>query len=142
MGVFGSPKYLCRECENEFDTATAGCDPEEIGSAMQKIGEKMANNDGVGKLIYDTVNEMFKAATQRAEKIKDGTYDFSLDKSVEVLEEEEIPEELRESEEDKALDQEEQERDKKTNKVIDWVTGIVFLCFFVWLVYKLIDRFF
>lgn len=143
MGVFGTPKYLCAECEEKFDIATSDKDPERIGDAMQDIGEKMANNDNVGTIVFKAVNEMFDAARERAEKIKSGEYDFSLDKPIEIIEEEEeIPEELCESDEDRELDKKDEARDQKASKIIDWVTIVMFVLAGIFVLYKIIDNFF
>lgn len=143
MGVFGTPKYLCAECESEFDLATNSRDPEEIGKAMQAIGDKMAERDSIGKVVYEAVNEIFDSARERAEKIKDGTYDFSLDDSDSAVVEaaEEVPEELRESEEDKEIDKREKEKEKKVGKIMDWITASILALAVGFAVYKIIVTF-
>ena len=142
MGAYGTPKYLCSECEGEFETATHGREPLEIAEAMDKIGNKMAENDTVGKVILTAVNEIFDLAKERATQIKAGTYDFSLDTPTEVVEEdEEIPEELRESEEDRALDEREAKRQNKIDKVLNIVTGAIFGTAIAVILYLVIRRF-
>ncbi len=140
IGGYGTPRYLCSECEGEFDVATSGTDPEKIGEAMQKIGDKMANNELVGKLVFDTVSEIFATAKDRAEKIKNGTYDFSLDDAQIEDDSEDIPEELLESEEDKALDEKEEKRNKKIDKILNWVIGAVFTATLAFIIYRVIER--
>jgi hypothetical protein len=142
VGVFGTPKYLCKECEEKIDIAQTDKDPEKIGAAMQNIGEMMANNDKVGKIVFTAVGEIFDAARKRAEQIKEGSYDFSLDTPVEVIEKaEEIPDELLESDEDRELDKKDEEREKKTNKVIDIITAVLFSAIAVYFIYKIFDMF-
>lgn len=142
IGAYGTPKYLCPECEGEFETATHGREPWEIGEAMDKIGNKMAENDTVGKVVLTAVNGIFDSARERAEKIKEGSYDFSLDVPTETVEaDEEIPEELRESEEDKALDARETERQTKIDKVLNIVTGAIFGVAVAVILYLVIRRF-
>lgn len=143
IGAFGTPKYLCPECENEIDTALTDTDFHNIGAAMDAIGKKMADNEYVGKVVFSTVNELFDKARDRATKIKEGTYDFSLDNQDSIEEGDgEVPEELLESEEDRELDRREIEKEKKVNRVIDWITGIAFTAAFAVIAYMLIDRFF
>jgi hypothetical protein len=86
---------------------------------MERVGEKMAKNNVEDELVINTVTETFAAAAERAEKIKAGEYDFSLDEAECGDGEPEVPEELLESEEDKRLDEEEAEVLKKSDKVIN-----------------------
>ena len=58
---------------------------------------------------------MFSDAKDRAEKIKSGEYDFSLD--IEADDADDIPEELKETEEDKRLDEEERIETEKRNEI-------------------------
>ena len=113
MGGFGNPKYLCCECSEDFDTATTATDYDSIKSAMDKIGARLAENNTEDATVLRAVDEIFTDAGARAEKIKDGTYDFSEDENPE--ESEDVPEELLESEEDRALDA----KEAKANK--NWI---------------------
>ena len=79
-------------------------------------------------LTISTMSSIMAKAAERATLIKEGKYDFALDVSEQQIEDEsliEIPEELLESEEDKQLDEEENERAQKIDKVLNWVWGIV-----------------
>jgi len=53
----------------------------------------------------------------------------------------EIPEELRETEEDKELDRKEAERNKKIDKIINWVSAILLLGVLGYAIYRLITNF-
>ncbi len=125
MGGYGNPKYLCDECAADFDTATAGTNYDEIKSAMDKIGAKLTENDTDDTTVLRAVDEIFTEAGERAEKIKEGTYDFSEDEQSE--ESEDVPEELLESEEDKALDAKEAKTNKKIDSIFNWVFAAVFV---------------
>ena len=75
--------------------------------------------DGTRKGILDPKSLSFE---ERAKLIKEGSYDFALDdqeSEEDVLEE--IPEELRETEEDRELDRKEAEALKKFDKVTNWL---------------------
>ena len=76
--------------------------------------------------MLETVTEIFSAAGERARKIKEGTYDFSEDEKEEdgLLD---VPEELCETEEDKALDVKEQKNAKLIDKIFNWIYLAVFL---------------
>lgn len=119
MSGYGNPKYLCNECEALIDTATLGNDYDKIKDSMALLGKTLADNDNGDTTVLDALTDIMTAAGERAEKIRDGSYDFSLD-SVEVTDGfDEIPEELKESEEDKIKDK----RDEKINRILDKVTS-------------------
>ena len=140
VGGYGNAKYLCDECSTDLDTATSARDFDTIKSAMDSIGEKMGKNNIEDELVIATIGELFIGAKERAKAIEAGEYDFSdedaesapeveseeTEQSGEEVEEFDIPEELRETEEDKALD----EKDKKNNafydKIFNWISiGII-----------------
>lgn len=148
MGGYGNPKYICDDCANDLDTATTAREYDEIKAAMDSIGEKMSKNNIDDELVIATVGELFLGAKERAKAIEQGTYDFSAENEVvdqpdteidEVVEEFDIPEELRESEEDKALDAAEAKQAAFYEKILNWVSlglivasvaAIVYLVFF------------
>ena len=125
MGGYGNPKFLCDECAEDFDAATTATDYDTIKAAMDKIGAKLAENNTEDTTVLRAVDGIFTDAGARAEKIKDGTYDFSEDEKVD--EDVEIPEELLESEEDKALDAREAKVNKKIDSIFNWVFAAVFV---------------
>ena len=141
MGAYGNPRYICDECATDLDTAGLGKDVAEISASMERIGKKMSNADPDGQ-TYNTVTQLMTRALDRARKIKAGEYDFSLDEDVREGELEEIPEELTETEEDRALD----ERDAKRGELYDKIYNVIFIIacvsFAVFLVWKIVDTFF
>ena len=143
LGALGTSKYLCEECEADFETATRSTDVEKIALSMEKIGKLMADNNAVGNLVLNTVNDIFDSARERALEIKNGTYDFSKDEPVEIATVcEDVPEELLESEEDRALDEAEEIRNQKIDKIITWISSVIFGGALVWVVYSLITKWF
>ena len=141
LGAMGTPKYLCEECEADFETATRGTDVDKIALSMERIGKLMADNNAVGNLVLSTVNDIFDCARSRALEIKNGTYDFAKDVSVDIATvSEEVPEELLESEEDRALDEAEEVRNRKIDKIITWISGAIFGAALIWVLYSLISR--
>lgn len=142
MGPYGAPKYLCDECEGDFETVTLGKDVDEIGEAMGRIGDKMADNELIGKLVLNTVDGIFEAARDRAEQIKEGSYDFSLDTPDESEDSDGVPEELLESEEDRALDEKERTKNEKLDKLITWIGLALIAGVSAYIVYLLITRLF
>lgn len=141
IGGYGNPKYICEECDGDFAEATEAKDLEAIKSAMDRIGKKMSLADPNDKLVLKTVEDIMTEASARAKKIQEGTYDFSAEEAEESKEEQEIPEELRETEEDKELDRKEAERNKKIDKIINWVSAILMLGVLGYAIYRLITNF-
>ena len=117
MSGFGNARYICPECEELMDTATLGKDYVQIKEAIDSLGER-ASIDAADGVAFDAFTEIIGGAVERAEKIKNGEYDFSLDEQTDEGFEE-VPEELCESEEDRALD----EKDAKVSAVVDKVTS-------------------
>ena len=135
MGHYGTPRYLCPECEELIETATRSRDVEKIESAMAKLGQTVGNVSAGDDIVLETVEEIFHTATKRAEEIKLGTYDFALDECEEESVLDEIPEELLETEDDKKKTEREAEINKKFNKVMDIVTAAVFIAALAALIY-------
>jgi hypothetical protein len=155
VGGYGNAKYLCDECAADLDTATTARDFDVIKSAMDSIGEKMGKNNIDDDLVIATVGELFIGAKKRAKAIAAGEYDFSsededsdtvtadeqTDSSEDGEEKEEfdIPEELRETDEDKELDAKEKKQGAFYDKIFNWISlgiitialaAVVYLVFF------------
>ena len=121
---FGNARYLCDECSDEMDVAMTSRDVEEIEAAVSVLGEKMekCHDEQATATLFSFIN----VACERLSKIKEGTYDFAIDERMkEIADEEgmdEIPEELQETEEDKALDAEDAKKQEKFDKIMNWLT--------------------
>ena len=120
MGGAGYARVLCDRCAELLDTATLGQDYDEIKSSIAEVGEIMANHDP-DRVTLTVVSGLVYNASQRAKEIKEGTYDFSLDAEDNNEGFDEIPEELRESEEDIQKDKEEEEKLKKFDKIYNYI---------------------
>ncbi len=143
MGGFATPRYICKPCEEDIDKASTSKDIEEAALAMERVGRKMADYNVEDKAVLDTVGEIMAAASERAEKIKNGIYDFSEEEdAIQDAEEEEIPEELRETEEDRELDRREAEANKKMDKITNWVCFVLLLATLGFLAYRIIAAYF
>lgn len=140
MGHFGNPRLLCPDCEVLIDTALKSKNAQSAEEAMAKLGETVGDKSVDDDAVIEAVEEIFKTATERAQAIKDGTYDFALDDSDSSDGFDEIPEELLETEEDKKQTEREEEVNRKFNKVMDIVTAVVFLVAAAVFVFYLIKR--
>ena len=123
---YGNPRYLCDECSAEMDLAMSSRDPEEIEANIKVLGDKMnaCNDDHAAAAMYSFIG----VACDRLVKIKEGTYDFSVDEKMKEMVEgessfDEIPEELQETEEDKLLDEKEAAANAKFDKLMNklWI---------------------
>ena len=139
MGHYGHPRLLCKSCEELIETALRSKEPTEAEAAMARLGEIVGNNSIDDEAVTEAVEDVFKIATERAEAIKNGTYDFALDE-VEDNSFDEIPEELLETEEEKAEKEREEKSNKKFDKVMDIVTAVVFVAAFVCLLIFILKR--
>ena len=142
MGGFGNPKYICEECDADLNTATLGREISEISSAMDRISKKMLKSGVTDEQVLTTVEEIMESASSRAEKIKSGEYDFSSDEENEESFEEEIPEELRESEEDREKAEAEEKTNKKLEKITNVISLLILLAVLGYLGYRIITTYF
>ncbi len=128
MGHFGNPRLLCDECDRLVETIVRSRDTDAAEAAMARLGKTISDNSIDDIAVIEATEEIFKSASERISKIKDGSYDFTLD-GEEDSEDEllEIPEELLETEEDKKKTEAEAEYNRKFNKVMDIVTASVFV---------------
>ena len=128
MGAYGHPRYLCPHCEELIDTATKGCDFDQIVAAMDALSAAMSSYNTDDLAVIETMESIMTPAAERAKAIREGTYDFANDETEEATDDE-IPEELIETEEEKAEEEreaaEEKEREKK-DRIINMVVGILF----------------
>lgn len=138
VGGYGVPRYLCDGCAADIDTATLSHEPSECADAIAKISDRLASFDP-DSVTYKNVCAILDSAKERAKLISEGEYDFSLDESDDELDD--VPEELRETEEDRALDAKDEEKEEKVNKFFNWVyigAGIGLAAFVIW---KLVEAF-
>ena len=142
MGAAGNPRWLCDECEKLLDAATLSHDYDEISSAMEQVSEIMSNGNPDG-VTFSVVGEIMLSASERAKVIKEGSYDFALDdepKDDGGLDE--IPEELKESEEDMEKDRIDEEKMKKFDKIYNVILAVACVAFGAFLIWQIVDRFF
>ena len=142
MGAYGTPKCLCEECATLIDTVTLGTDYDEITSAMEEITKKMSDANIDDRVTVSTMTELLARSAERAQKIKDGEYDFSMDEVSDGESFEEIPEELKETEEDRLLDEKEAAAGAKFDKVLNIIWIIVGAAAGSYLIWRLVDHFF
>ena len=118
MGSYGTPRCLCDDCAKHVENFTRGRDYDSIIASMDEISARMSRANIDDKVTSMCITDMLVSAAKRATAIKEGSYDFSLDVDEEDYE---IPEELRETEEDRALDEKDAQDRKKLDKVMNWV---------------------
>ena len=139
MGAYGTPKVLCDDCAALVETITLGKDYDGITAAMQELTDVMSSSNVDDRVTVETVTVMLEESAKRAQKIKEGTYDFALDDVEEGFDE--IPEELQETEEDRLLDEKEKAASERFDKFMNWAwiaVGIVAGAFLIW---KIVEKF-
>ena len=119
MGAYGTPIHICDECAEDLDIITTSSDYNTIKSSFGKIVKFIEKSQTKGEFVNETLQNILDEAMERAEKIKNGTYDFANDTPTEDQSFDEIPEELIESEDDIKLDEEEAERNAKFEKIFN-----------------------
>jgi len=143
LGGFGNPRYMCSECDSDFEDATRAREIDKITEAMDRIGKKMSESNVDDKLVLKTVKEIMEEAAERGAKIKSGEYDFSLEDNGEALTEEyEVPEELRETEEDKEIERKEAEKNAKFDKISNWICLAVLALALGYVIYRFVSTYF
>ena len=136
MGAYGTPKYLCDECAELIETITMGKEYDEITAAMQTLTDAMSKSNVDDRVTVETVTSMFEECAKRAQKIKEGTYDFALDDVEDGFDE--IPEELQETEEDRILDEKEKAANEKFDKLMNKLWIVVGAVAAVAIIYKIV----
>ena len=143
MGGFGTPRYMCPECESDFEEMTLSRDAEAINLAISRIGKKISESRNDDKVTLRTIEELMKSSAERKEKIKEGTYDFSDEEAAaESTEDDEVPEELRESEEDIENERIRSEKYKKLDAVTNWILMAVFVGAVGYMIYRILITWF
>lgn len=137
---YGNARYICDECEALLDTATLGTDTDEVGKAIGRLGAYAENLNINDEVVFGSVSALLGEANTRLTKILAGTYDFEEDTSSEDSFDE-IPEELRESEEDRRLDEEEALAKAKSDKFVTWFSAIAFAGALIYFVISSILRY-
>ena len=140
MGAYGVPKYLCDECAADIDTATLSHDYEEAADAIARLGERVADCDPDG-LTFKNVSAILSSAAERAQQIKDGTYDFSLDDAEDDNSFDEIPEELQASDEDAELDAIDEEKQRRFDKVFNWISIGAITAALLYVLWRVLDAY-
>ena len=136
MGGYGVPKCICEECENTIDLMNESLDSDEVREQCRKLGEALTSGDTGDESVINAVNAIIAEASDKADRIDDGSYTPSEEPSPE--EEFDITEELQETEEDRKLDEEDARIAKITNTVTTWVSAVIILIAIGFFIYKMI----
>ena len=141
MGNWGNPRYLCQECAKNIECATGSAEPEKIKAAISVLADLLPQAAEQDSAVFKAMNPLLTEAVGRLEKIEAGTYDFSLDSCESVDELDDIPEDMRETEEDKLLDERDEKAQKKLDKIFNIITlAVIFGAFAAMLIIRLIFK--
>jgi hypothetical protein len=140
MSGYGTPRYLCPDCEADIELATTSTDYKEATGAMERLSTK-ATRSNPDKQTFAALTEILASAAERARAIADGTYDFSEDTAEQTEELEEIPEQLLETEADAEADRRDEARLKKFDKIFNYVAGVILAGFAAVLIWRILDAY-
>lgn len=142
MGGYGNPRFVCEGCDKEIEKMLLSKELGEVQEAMQTLAGHLERIGCEDNAVIATMEQMMARANERAVAIKEGRYDFSLDApNAEEEELVEIPEELQETEEDRALDEQEEKVAEKWDKVMNWVWYVFIAVFGAAFIYLIVSRF-
>ena len=136
VGSYGLARYLCDDCAALLDKMTLSTEVFEIKEAYDEVVDRMLKAQIVDESANETLQNMLDSAKERAEAIKEGTYDFSLDTPTDEMDE--IPEELLESEEDRERDRKDSERNERIDKVLNVLIAATVIAAAVFLILRFI----
>ena len=136
MSAYGNPRYICDDCARDLDDATSARDYSIIKSAFDRLGEKIASQLVIDDFVNDTLQEVMSNAAERAEKIKNGEYDFTLDEATDEGEMDDVPEELLETEEDRKKDERDEERARKLDRILNIAFAVSLIAVVAYALYK------
>ena len=119
IGAAGNPRFLCENCEHDFDALVNGTESEAVRAAMDRVGKNMLSSEIDDKVTLRTVHEIMESAKERVRLIESGEYESEAECQEEIADE--IPEEYRETEEDRELDRVDYEKNKLYDKITNWV---------------------
>ena len=138
MGGFGNPRYMCEGCALDFDELTLERDPDVITEAKSRIAKKMTDAALDDALTLRTIEGIMAKAEERLAGIKEGTYDFTdEDAAAACAEDEGVPEELRETEEDRELERQREKKYEKIDKITNWICIGAIIAFVGFVVYRM-----
>lgn len=138
MSAYGNPRLVCSVCEEHIETASNGREPNEIEAACRALGEDLTAYNNDESAIINAVGKIIADAKERCRAIKDGSYDFSKETEVSDEEEFDITEDLMETEEDRARDEEDRRVSDKLDKITSIISGIVFAGVAIYLLVRII----
>lgn len=152
---FGKPRLLCPHCDKLVGTICDSTDKVEVSEAIEKIGESLTLANVDDKAVFDTLKAMIDEARVRIEEgvlpitdapdeqgdaVAEDNEADTLVKNTEAAAEEifDIPEELRESDEDRAKDEKEAKHSKVMDSVVGWAAAAILVATIVIFIVKFI----
>ena len=164
---YGKPRYLCPHCEELVSVICESGDRKKVSEAIEKIGASLTVASVEDRPVFSALNEMIEDAKARLENPevtdKEGEEARSAEEPCEVTCEDvaedvieegafaptageaeseddgfDIPEELRESEDDRKKDEADKKRGKIFDTVIGWAAAAILIGAIVFFVVKFI----
>lgn len=89
ISAYGSERLLCPDCAKLLDTSLTSKDFEEIAAASDELAAKIERFSCDDELVLSELEKHFKSARERADMIRAGSYDFTLDEKPDEADESE-----------------------------------------------------
>lgn len=121
MGAMGTPRYICDECAKDIDAVLEGTEPSQIRGAVSKVADKMTRNEVADEVTIAAVKGVLSEGLERAACVENGAPLPTANESYE-----DVPDELLETDEDKALDEAEAVEREKNDRAFNLI-GLVLL---------------
>lgn len=155
---YGKPRYLCPHCEKLINTVCESNDKDEVSVAIESIGSTLSALNIDDDAVFGTISELFSQAKQRlenpdattseeaeaidedipGEQEEEAPESDNADKNSDDVPEFDIPDELRESAEDRERDEKEAKRSKVFDTVVGWASVAILVGLVAFFVIKFI----
>lgn len=138
---YAVPRYICSECEQDFDTVTSGTEPADIYAAMERLGNKVFMSGTDDETVIAEVKQIMDSAKERADKISEGNYDFTVDENDDEDTQENAESFEEETEQEREQARIEAERAKKFDKITNAVCLSIIVIAVGFFTYWILKRF-
>ena len=133
VGRLGNPRYLCEECDTLLGGVVSGKSYGEIKTSLNALSDRISAAANEDQVVEEALADIFTSAKERAEMIKEGSYDFSLDEQEEAAPEVETDSEGLEfgladeelTEEQLAEKARKEKIERTVNTITNWVCGAI-----------------
>ncbi len=140
VGPYGTPRCLCDECSALVDTITSSTESDKIKHAMDELTSRMKSANADDPLTVDVITDIIRKGAEKVKCLDGGSYRDEPENTANGDGFDEIPDELKETEEDRLLDEKDAEAERKFNKAMNIAWIVVGALAAVLVVWKIIEK--